>query len=1590
MKNRLHKKIGKIEKIIGEINIRFIYFQTTNYLEPTTHFYQSWDESWRLLQVQYCKASLAQMLSYYGLHTQSVECSQQISRLNSKMNKLLGLFVQEHLKEKLTLQEKIIGLSQLYFQQKKVSNEKLCFLIHEWASETSSPAVLYEQIKVICKEVLESDSIPQTEKVSFILEKVNSVFGTDSNFYQNMTSFWNQISNKLTEIETTIDKQEKLEDHFIDYPSYLYQIRNYFLTETSKSANLTLENATFRFSFLFHKILSFCEKFIGSAPCEYAMIILGSGARKEMCPFSDFEFAIILPKESHTEKNYERIKKYFISLLQLIEIQFILIGETEPNPRGFCLDNGRNHPLAQPDLFLGCSETILSPFLKPNQITDVNLVGLLSSTELFCGTANAPNLYKEFLEIRRSSISSKIPKEPFIFGQRLALDLMLEAAEKVGRLLVSETNVEIKSMVIRVPSFFITSLYRFFFSLTKKNHFSTFFFFRYHNIDELETKSNSFEQLEDLFQKKIINQVEKKEFEHILNLSFSIRIALHLLHNCEQDENKHFQGKSLNISTKLIFSMDLILTKILDFIHSFWESLKILPTELSSIETLKKNRHLAIQKWIENKMKENFLLMKNLLSTGDFERAYKERRIISGLIKVIDYPHITDMSRHYIIVLNIICRPNFLEWQETLWKMTEPLKEGSIIFEWVCLPNIKIKRSLCEYIAKQIPQKGDFENFEVLDSLKSSKTVIPLYSLPTPTQQSTFSTSSPNLLNAELNTTKKPEEQTVDEKEEKEEDNEEKEEGNEEREDKHNTSFEFSNNDNKKTLKPIKKLLSCVLFYPDLPGIHIAVNEFDYLIGGKIIESSICKMSTPHDVFPLLLIQPIHGIPFRKYVTYLNKEREKLNLIANSPMRNPSSVNEESKIHSENDLPKRNESSKKEEKNDEISLSGELTEKTILIDGYYYSLRILLSLIIYPEDNLPNDIVLEKIKENGNYRMVCLYNNRAFGDPIVSRRISIFNSVKLQFKSAFFCLNKMTQPIDEKVVEFFKKVDVYQLLKKWLTILSLYDSMLASNNKEKFKVVPPKKSEMTHKRGVSLNISSKLFGSSTPILPQPEENTNNIDQPFIESLREEGSHGWSPEEKFLFSEVDILNFQETTNKIARGGTLSCNISLEPEMLQKMFSRFKNIQKIFLSQTTRSTHFELLYLTDPQLLKIYTISFTSSKDVLERYKSLPFGYEPQNEENDQEIAGFSVQSQRAFPSLSSSSSKNIYQSFLKKTCVDCLTLLKLLRELDYQRTNATKYVNSIEHGKIDVLDTIEVDLREKVVNSMDWYNIKNSLHPSLIQKISSFNLTNICLLNCLTLDNKKLKTIVEGSNPIKLNLNGCKNLKENSLSYIKTKTIEYLNISNTGISIIKSTSFLSNLMQFPSLKEMIINCCKDLKEVYIEAPNIAYFSGIDCRSLKKLVVSTNRKNCYCKLEGSIELEYQLLLESHLYLSLLLDTYKSKIGKSELYSISHQEIRNTGSRSYRAKYLHNIFQERLNHFQDHIEIFDFISLQSFLISIFSLLIGRPILIISNSNSEEKSQKVRDLLLHFIPGNIHLYKRLDLSEGIQIYFTFFYFFF
>ena len=99
---------------------------------------------------------------------------------------------------------------------------------------------------------------------------------------------------------------------------------------------------------LVSEMLNDCVSLLGPPPCHYATIALGSLARLEATPFSDFEWAILI--ESSDEKH----KIYFRQLTQLVHLMVIGFGETilpsmgihclgpwfydDVTPRGFAFD----------------------------------------------------------------------------------------------------------------------------------------------------------------------------------------------------------------------------------------------------------------------------------------------------------------------------------------------------------------------------------------------------------------------------------------------------------------------------------------------------------------------------------------------------------------------------------------------------------------------------------------------------------------------------------------------------------------------------------------------------------------------------------------------------------------------------------------------------------------------------------------------------------------------------------------------------------------------------------------------------------------------------------------------------------------------------------------------------------------------------------------------------------------------------------------------------------------------------------------------------------------------------------------------------
>ncbi|XP_078594145.1 uncharacterized protein LOC144871969 [Branchiostoma floridae x Branchiostoma japonicum] len=70
------------------------------------------------------------------------------------------------------------------------------------------------------------------------------------------------------------------------------------------------------------KLLSECFDALGDPPCGYTIIGLGSFARKEMTPYSDIEFAILVDDAS------DGVKQFFMNVSRYLHIKVLNLGET--------------------------------------------------------------------------------------------------------------------------------------------------------------------------------------------------------------------------------------------------------------------------------------------------------------------------------------------------------------------------------------------------------------------------------------------------------------------------------------------------------------------------------------------------------------------------------------------------------------------------------------------------------------------------------------------------------------------------------------------------------------------------------------------------------------------------------------------------------------------------------------------------------------------------------------------------------------------------------------------------------------------------------------------------------------------------------------------------------------------------------------------------------------------------------------------------------------------------------------------------------------------------------------------------------------
>ena len=101
--------------------------------------------------------------------------------------------------------------------------------------------------------------------------------------------------------------------------------RKHNLTEQIEKLQEDIYN---KYCKLMENVTKYCISLRPSLPCKFALIGMGSLAKKEITPYSDFEHALVLQEGVQNDDNYQEILEYFRWFSVIFQISVINLGET--------------------------------------------------------------------------------------------------------------------------------------------------------------------------------------------------------------------------------------------------------------------------------------------------------------------------------------------------------------------------------------------------------------------------------------------------------------------------------------------------------------------------------------------------------------------------------------------------------------------------------------------------------------------------------------------------------------------------------------------------------------------------------------------------------------------------------------------------------------------------------------------------------------------------------------------------------------------------------------------------------------------------------------------------------------------------------------------------------------------------------------------------------------------------------------------------------------------------------------------------------------------------------------------------------------
>ena len=193
----------------------------------------------------------------------------------------------------------------------KTEKQKMFSLIRSAALYNAAILRSAEDTKIIKQDL--------AELCSYILQQSGAV-NKRADLIQQATNVKQQVTEMRIEAKKMLFK----------IPSANRESNNAVKSEQTKVSVIrdVQEQISDSYMKIMRNLAKYCLSVMGDAPCKFAVVGMGSLARKEITPYSDFEHVIVLEEKSKDSENYQQILNYFRWYSVIFQIVIINLKET--------------------------------------------------------------------------------------------------------------------------------------------------------------------------------------------------------------------------------------------------------------------------------------------------------------------------------------------------------------------------------------------------------------------------------------------------------------------------------------------------------------------------------------------------------------------------------------------------------------------------------------------------------------------------------------------------------------------------------------------------------------------------------------------------------------------------------------------------------------------------------------------------------------------------------------------------------------------------------------------------------------------------------------------------------------------------------------------------------------------------------------------------------------------------------------------------------------------------------------------------------------------------------------------------------------